>query len=69
MSEKDLTPELEAKLRELVNDYETEAKLNGHGSSKLLPIEMKMIEATDGLYEHPEWFEYPCLCDLCRSYA
>lgn len=32
-------------------------------------VDQQMTIATDGLEEHPEWFEYPCLCNLCRSYA
>lgn len=32
-------------------------------------IEQRMMAATNDLEEHPEWFEFPCLCDSCRSYA
>lgn len=32
-------------------------------------IEQQMLEITDGTDEHPEWWDMPCLCDLCRSYA
>lgn len=32
-------------------------------------IERLMMNATDGLDEHPEWFDGACLCDTCKSYA
>lgn len=32
-------------------------------------IERRMMIATDGMAEHPEWWNHPCLCDLCRSYS
>lgn len=63
----DLDEDIEARLRELASAYEEEMKQNGY-SDNLCAIEMQMIEATEGLYEHPDWFEYPCFCDTCRYY-
>jgi hypothetical protein len=31
--------------------------------------EGRMIELTVGMDEHPEWFDYGCLCAECRSSA
>jgi len=28
-----------------------------------------VVEATKGMHEHPETFDEPCDCDLCRSYG
>lgn len=32
-------------------------------------IEPLLIAATEGMEEHPDGFDHPCDCDLCRSYA
>lgn len=51
-------------LKELVECYKvTDA------ADERWAIERMMMLATNGLDEHPEWFDYPCLCDTCRSYA
>ena len=26
-----------------------------------------LIDLTQGQYEHPEWYDSPCLCDGCKS--
>lgn len=31
--------------------------------------ETELEKLTVGQTEHPEWYEWPCDCDLCRSYA
>lgn len=31
--------------------------------------EGRMMEVTVDMDEHPEWFDYGCLCALCCSYA
>lgn len=32
-------------------------------------VERQMLVATEGLDEHPEWFDGACLCDSCKSCA
>jgi hypothetical protein len=29
----------------------------------------ELLEATRKEDEHPEWYEYPCYCRTCMSYA
>jgi hypothetical protein len=29
----------------------------------------KLIELTRSQEEHPEWYDQPCLCQLCCSYG
>ena len=43
-----------------------------HGRRAALPDglpEKLFIPITEGMMEHPEGFDWPCDCDLCRSYA
>ena len=28
-----------------------------------------LVKATEGMLEHPDGYEHPCLCNLCLSYA
>lgn len=44
-------------------------KERGTNDPELLQIYDLFFELTDGLDEHPENWNEPCLCDLCRSYA
>jgi hypothetical protein len=30
---------------------------------------LKLLEMTRKADEHPEWYEYPCYCRTCMSYA
>lgn len=45
---------------------EFEAKL-AHPLSESKVVEL--VKLTTGQEEHPEWYDSPCLCDLCRSYG
>jgi hypothetical protein len=43
-----------------------EARLEGVKAGKEFDALFKM---TTGQEEHPEWYESPCDCNLCRSYG
>lgn len=60
---KTLSPENEQKLREL-RDLALKA-----GGSDRTALEMRMLDLTKGIEQHPAWFDFGCECDLCRSYG
>ena len=41
----------------------------GYESKEMREIEECMLDLTDGTEEHPEDWDWPCLCNLCRSYT
>lgn len=57
-----LTPELEETLLRLSNDYKGKP-------NERTRIELEMVTVTEGLDEHPEWYDLPCSCNLCLSYS
>lgn len=50
-------------LQDLIDRYKAA------GDEDRIAIEAEMMEATEGLSEHPEWYDHACMCDLCKSYA
>lgn len=75
---KSLDPSFEAMLRQAAADYLHAQKLwqvdqrNNRPQSPELSRQAGLTEGylmglTEGLNAHPEWFEFPCLCDECRT--
>lgn len=54
----------EQRLRELVAELQA-AKDDAHETC----VEGRMLEVTYGMENHPEWYEWGCLCDECMSYG
>lgn len=49
---------------------EHEKKFKGIDIGNLESTEyLKYLEKTESQIEHPEWYECPCLCQLCMSYG
>ncbi|MES2789983.1 MAG: hypothetical protein V4719_10190 [Planctomycetota bacterium] len=59
-----LTPELEARLRELAAKSAAERTQEGQRQ-----ICLEMNDATRGLEIHPDWWCNSCCCDVCLSYG
>lgn len=66
-------PDDETKIKEAIACSDAMALWNlEHKNKPMLPgalLQSVVIPATTGLAEHPEGYEWPCDCDLCRSYA
>lgn len=52
----------EGRLRVLVGFWE-----RAEDAEKKAFFEGRMIEASIGMPEHPDWFDNACLCDECAS--
>lgn len=69
---RELTPELENRLRTLLESYETKDVECEETDEEFVKrqhfLEGWMCGLTEGLDEHPDWWEHPCFCNSCRSY-
>ena len=41
----------------------------GYDSDEYRQIEACMLDLTGGMEEHPEDWDWPCMCQLCCSYG
>jgi hypothetical protein len=64
-----LSESVDEVLRKLVNEFKAVPRRKGFDHERKR-IYRRMVIATRGLEEHPEWYNaWPCACDLCTSYS
>ncbi len=56
--------DFESTLRALVSEYESAPSDGGR-----IKVEGRMMAATKGQPDHPDWYQHACLCNSCCSYG
>ena len=44
-------------------------RIVGRKFKNLEITEVELLKRTEDQRQHPEWWNYPCICDLCLSYG